>query len=126
MLLKTVVNEKTAARNLSTPLSCKGQSVSEPRYCLFKYGIETVGPYIICPCHHCADISDRRSSALVEEKGGESEEMEEKRPYLQMARVGVYWQEHQNTSAVSSGTHTAHCDWPDRSQELKPRPLQYS
>lgn len=43
-----------------------------------------------------------------------------------MARVGVYWQEHQNTSAESSGTHTAHCGRPNRSQELKPGPLQYN
>lgn len=41
-----------------------------------------------------------------------------------MVRVGVYWQEHQNTSAVSSGTQTAHCDWPHCSQELNPD--QYS
>lgn len=35
---------------------------------------------IISPRHHCADISDRRSSTLVEEKGGKSRELEEKRP----------------------------------------------
>lgn len=32
------------------------------------------------PCHHFADISDRRSSTLVEEKGWKCREMEEKRP----------------------------------------------
>lgn len=46
--------------------------------------------------------------------------------HLQMARVGVYWHKHQNTSAVSSGTQTTDCDWPDCSQELKPRSLQYN
>lgn len=50
----------------------------------------------------------------------------EEKAHLQMARVGVYWQQHQNTSTVSSGTQTAHCDWPDCSQELKPRSLQYN
>lgn len=46
--------------------------------------------------------------------------------HLQMARVGVYWQEDQNTSVVSRGTRATHCDWPDGSQELKPRSLQYN
>ncbi|MEQ2187338.1 hypothetical protein GOODEAATRI_003712 [Goodea atripinnis] len=43
-----------------------------------------------------------------------------------MARVGVYWQEHQNTSVESSGTQAARRDWPDRSQELKPGSLLYN
>lgn len=42
-----------------------------------------------------------------------------------MARVGVYWQEHQNISAVSSGTQTTDCDWPGHSQESKHGSLQY-
>lgn len=46
------------------------------------------------------------------------------RANLQMVRVGVYWQEHQNTSVVSSGTQTAHCDGADCSQELKHGSLQ--
>lgn len=81
---------------------------------------------IISPRHHCADISDRRSSTLVEEKGEKMQGVRGEKAHLQMARVGVYWQEHQNTSAVSSGIRTAHCDWPDCSQELKPRSLQYN
>lgn len=45
---------------------------------------------------------------------------------LQMARVGVYWQEQQNISAVSSGTQTTDWDWPDSSQEANHGSLQYN
>lgn len=59
-------------------------------------------------------------------KGREKQGDRGEKAHLQMARVGVYWQEHQNTSVVSSGIQAAHCEWPDRSQELKPRSLQYN
>lgn len=67
-------------------------------------------------------MSDRRSGTLVEEKGGKIRELEEKTAHLQMARVGVCWQEPENTSAVSSGTQTAHCDCP----ALQPRAETYT
>lgn len=43
-----------------------------------------------------------------------------------MARVGVYWHERQNISAVSSGTQTTDWDWPDSSQESKHGSLHYN
>lgn len=85
-----------------------------------------VSSKMICPHHHCADIPDRQSNALMEENGGKKQGSGGEKAHLQMVRVGVYWQEHENTSAVSSGTQTAYCDWPDCSQELKPRSVQYN
>lgn len=76
---------------------------------------------MMSPCHHCPDISDRRSSTLVAEQGGKKGGDRGEKAHLQMAMVGVYWQELQNSSAVSSGTRTTHCERPDHSQELKPR-----
>lgn len=59
-------------------------------------------------------------------RGKKSKHREFEVSCLQMARVGVYWQEHQNISAVSSGTQTTDCDWPDHSQEWKHGSLQYN
>lgn len=81
---------------------------------------------IISLRRYCSDISDRRNGTPVEEKGGKKHGISGEKAHLQMARVGVYWHKHQNTSAVSSGTQTTDCDWPDCSQELKPRSLQYN
>lgn len=79
---------------------------------------------IISPRCYLADTSDRRSSTLVEER--KKQGVRGEKAHLQMARVGVYWQEDQNTSVVSRGTRATHCDWPDGSQEPKPRSLQYN
>lgn len=60
------------------------------------------------------------------EEGKKNKQRELEVACLQMARVGVYWQEQQNISAVSSGTQTTDCDWPDHSQEWKDGSLRYN
>lgn len=75
---------------------------------------------------YCADISDRWSSTPVWREERKIEWVAGEKAHPQMARVGVYWQEHQNTSVKSSGTRAARCDWPDCSQELKPGSLLYN
>lgn len=47
-----------------------------------------------------------------------------KRPVYRWPGWECIGTELQNTSAVSSGTQTTDCDWPDCSQEVKPRSLR--
>lgn len=63
---------------------------------------------------------------MEEGYGGGEQELEEKRPVYRWPGWECIGTELQNTSAVSSGTWTTDCDWPDCSQEVKPRSLQYN
>lgn len=122
---------------LAKPLDRETSSLSHSELaivtCLFNIpSLPTYHPYcnekskarrvrrLLSPYRYCAGMPEQMAPRSIE-KEWESGCMGEEMGLLQMDRVGVGWHRLRGTSAVSSGTRSACCDWPVRSQEITAR-----